>query len=212
MERILFNLDWVFYIFLGGLGLVTLSKYLNPVKFSEILTVLFSKKFFISAQHEEAYLFNRFNILLLINQLLVFTGIGYLFFSSLFKDFTNWMDWFYLKLLALLTGFIFFKFLMDIFIGFVFQMKRAVMEFNFVKLTFRNFVGIVFLPVLLISFNVYPLSQTQTIAIAGLYLILNIWSFLRAFVSFRKWLGPHLFYFILYLCALEIARMQFYTS
>lgn len=205
MERLIVNLDWVFYVFLLGLMFLAVAKYFNPVKFVEILVVFFSKKFFISAQHEDNFLFNRFNVLLFINQLLVFTAVLYLFFSSWFIDSTRWLDWFYLKMMAVITGFIFFKFIMDILIGWVFQMRFSMMQFNFVKLTFRNVIGIVFLPILLILMNLYPLNFTQIVWLAGLYVVLNLLAFVRAFVSFRKWLGPYLFYFILYLCTLEIA-------
>lgn len=205
MERFIINLDWVFYVFLLGLMFLSVAKYFNPVKFVEILSVFFSKKFFITAQHEDNFLFNRFNVLLFINQILVFTAVLYLFFSSWFIDSTPWLDWFYLKIMAVIAGFIFFKFIMDILIGWVFQTRFSVMQFNFVKLTFRNFIGIVYLPILLILMNLYPLSFIQMAWVAGLYIILNLLAFLRAFVSFRKWLEPYLFYFILYLCALEIA-------
>lgn len=205
MERMIINLDWVFYVFMAGLSLITLAKYFNPAKFSEILSVFYSKKFFISAQHEDNFLFNRFNVILFVNQILVFTGVLYLLLSSWFVKLTYWLDWLYLKMLAIIFVFIFFKFFMDLLIGWVFQMQFSVMQFNFVKLTFRNFIGVIFLPLLLILMNLYPLNQVQIVFVGVFYVALNLLAFVRAFISFRKWLGPYLFYFILYLCALEIA-------
>jgi hypothetical protein len=205
MERIILDTDWVFYVMLTCLVLISFSKYFNESKFFDLLTVLSSKKFFVTAYREDTLILNRFNVLLLFNQLLVFSLLVYLLSHTVVKTELGTDFLFFLKILAVFGLFIFVKFGFDTLLGYIFRISQFVIEFNLVKLTYRNFLGLLLIPFVFFLYVSTPLSKTDGIIIGTIIIIINGYAFIRAFLNFRKFVQPHLFYFILYLCALEIA-------
>ncbi|MDT8414123.1 MAG: DUF4271 domain-containing protein [Flavobacteriaceae bacterium] len=205
MERIILNTDWVFYVMLCCMVLISFSKYFNESKFFDLLTVLSSKKFFVTAHREDTLIINRFNVLLFINQLLVFSLLVYLLGYTVVKADAETDFLLFIKILLVFGLFIFVKFGLDTLLGYIFKISQFVIEFNLVKLTYRNFLGLLLIPFVFFLYVSMPLSLTDAIIIGAIIITINGYAFFRAFFNFRKFVQPHLFYFILYLCALEIA-------
>lgn len=204
MERIISNTDWFIYVWLLSLLLVTAAKMVNGSKFSEFISISISKKFFLTAQREDNYLFNRFNIILFVMQvislsLFLFIAAQHL---SLAPEFGMGV---YFKIVLFLNGFIIFKFSLEKVIGFLIGTEEFVNRFNFVKLCFRSNAAIFFVIINIALYLTESLSIIYIYGALSIYLIVSVVGFVRMFNFFQKEIAPHIFYFILYLCALEIA-------
>ena len=71
-------------------------------------------------------------------------------------------------------------------------------------MNYKNFIGIVLIPINMIL--VYAVEPTEKLIYGFLIglLVLNFIGFLSTFKSYQKLILSNFFYFILYLCALEI--------
>lgn len=204
MERIISNTDWFIYMWLLSLLLVAIAKLVNENKFSEFISISISKKFFLTAQREDNYLFNRFNIILFVMQIVSLSL--FLFIVAQHLSLTpEYGLGLYFKIVLFLTGFIIFKFSLEKIIGFLIGTAEFVNRFNFVKLCFRNNVAIFFIIINIILYLAESLSIIYIYGGLSIYLIVSVVGFVRMFNFFQKEIAPHIFYFILYLCALEIA-------
>ena len=72
------------------------------------------------------------------------------------------------------------------------------------KTSYRNYIGLILLPVNIIL--IYSIEPTKMIIyiVLGLLLVVLLSGFFTTYKSYQKLILGNLFYFILYLCALEI--------
>jgi len=187
-----------------SLLLVSLAKLIDESKFSEFVSIAISKKYFLSAQREDNYLFNRFNIILFFVQIISLS----LFLYQVLLRLSVVVDQGFLtfiKIAVFLTAFVLLKFFIEKLIGFVIGLNEFVNQFNFIKLSYRNNIGIYFVAINIFLYLTESLTIIHQVAYLAIYLILSAIGFVRMFNFFQKEIPPHIFYFILYLCALEIA-------
>jgi hypothetical protein len=89
--------------------------------------------------------------------------------------------------------------------GFIFGSSKAISELIFKKLSYLNYTGIVmFLANCILA---YVARESQFIVYAAILLILliNVIGWVTLLKNHQKFITNYFFYFILYLCALEIA-------
>lgn len=204
MERVVSNTDWFVFAWLLSLVLVTATKITNEVKFAEFISIAINKKFFLTAQREDNYLFNWFNAILFVAQIISLSLFIFLL-TQQFYAVSEQDIGFFLKIVGFLSSFALLKFLFEKLIGFVVGFGEFVNQFNFIKLSFRNNIAVFFILIDIILYLVDSLTNIYLYASMSIYLIISTLGFARMFNYFQKEIPPHFFYFILYLCALEIA-------
>lgn len=204
MERIISNTDWIIYMWLLSLLLLSIAKLINENKFSEFVVISINKKYFLTAQREDNYLFNLFNFILFLVQIISLSLFLYqvLQLLSLVSD-RGILD--FIKIAAYLTGFVLLKFFLEKLIGFIIGLNEFVNQFNFIKLSYRNNIGLYFVVFNILLYLTDSLTKIHWFIFLAIYLILSTIGFVRMFNFFQKEIPPYIFYFILYLCALEIA-------
>ncbi|PKP43626.1 MAG: hypothetical protein CVT96_04775 [Bacteroidetes bacterium HGW-Bacteroidetes-13] len=204
MERIISNTDWFIYMWLLSLLLLSIAKLINENKFSEFVVISINKKFFLTAQREDNYLFNLFNSILFLVQIISLSLFLYqvLQLLSLVSD-PGILG--FIKIAAYLTGFVLLKFFLEKLIGYIIGLNEFVNQFNFIKLSYRNNIGLYFVVFNVLLYLTTSLTKIHWFVYLAIYLILSTIGFVRMFNFFQKEIPPHIFYFILYLCALEIA-------
>ena len=91
--------------------------------------------------------------------------------------------------------------------GFIFGSSKVLSEIVFKKLSYLNYSGLImFFANVILSFVV---NDSEIVVYAAILLILsiNIMGWSTALQNHQKFIASHFFYFILYLCALEIAPL-----
>jgi len=82
-------------------------------------------------------------------------------------------------------------------------------QFNLHKVNYRTYIGLLLLPVNIILFYNESPHPVVLYIIIGLIIIASIISYLVSLRIYQNLILGKLFYFILYLCALEIAPYYF---
>ena len=96
------------------------------------------------------------------------------------------------------------KVLLERLIGSLFEIDELIDSYLFQKTTFKNYTGFVLFPINCIL--IYTLNPSKSIiyVIIALIILINLIGFISTFKNHQKLLLNNIFYFILYLCALEI--------
>ncbi len=185
--------------------LVFLSLYIFLLKRFNFNRFLINARFFKKEFNDKVSL-NFFDILFLIFFVINISILTTDYKTNIFNN-TD----FELKLTSI-TFFIILKYILEIIIGFIFDFKNLSKNYINLKLLYFNSAGI-----LIFLFNilcVYTNSFRDEIILfsVSLTLLYIIYFHLRLFYLFKKILIKNWFYFILYLCTLEIIPYYFFIN
>ncbi|NER14596.1 DUF4271 domain-containing protein [Leptobacterium flavescens] len=188
-------------LLLSCFALITIVKVRNELRFQTFLELFFSNKYLKIYGKEHNLNFSSFNILLFLVQIIVF-GFFLHYVNIYFEGTTSFHIGIIISAIALL---VLFKYYFEKLIANIFNIEFFSERYNFHKLSYRSLISIVLLP--FITLLIYsPLPQKTIIVITiGLFLLLNTTAFILTLKNHQKLILNRLFYFILYLCALEIA-------
>ena len=183
---------------------MTAAKLLFPKRFESFIYLPLTNKYFL-VQGKNDVLTHGFNVLLFVIQLLSISFFIYLILTKVGynKEQLPWL--LYIQICALYFVFIGFKLFVEKIIGNVFNMERIMNHYLYQKLTYRNYIGFFILICNILMIYTFDTNQTALLVILGLSVILNGIGLVLSFKNFRSVLLPNFLYFILYLCALEIA-------
>ena len=186
-----------------GLVIIAAAKLLAPKRFSDFVFIVGDFKYLKIYSRDQKF-FDKFDALLFVNLILsvsVFCFIIYQFLTEAKMLSVNFM----FKLTFGIGLFSLIKVLTERLIGSLFEIDKLVDAYLFQKISYRNYLGFLLLPInALLIFNIKP-SMPVFYIIIGLLLIVNIIGLATSFKTHQSIIKHNFFYFILYLCALEIA-------
>jgi len=205
--RILEHKDWATYLFVFSFVLIAITKTAFETRFSEFLRILVTDKY-IKVYKDTSHLMSGFTILLFIVQIISFS-----FFIQLVLNFFGYVsktDWIiFIRIFTFFGIFVLSKFLIEKIVATIFNIEEFAEQFNLQKVSYRTFIGLILLPInIYLFYNNTPANILIYITIAVI-LIINLFSYLVSLKIYQNLLIGKLFYFILYLCALEIAPYYF---
>jgi len=150
-------------------------------------------------------LLNWFNIFFTLFQLLNFSLFIYLASNILSNSESDQYPVVFLIILGFLFLFLFGKILLQMGGGFVFNNNKIISEFIFKKLSYLNYSSIIMLASNIII--TYVLTDSKIVVFSSIFLIVvvNVIGWITIIKNYQKLISSYFFYFILYLCALEIA-------
>ena len=150
-------------------------------------------------------LLNWFNIFFTIFQLLNFSLFIYLAWNILSNSENDQYFVVFSIILGFLFLFLFGKILLQMGGGFVFNNNKIISEFIFKKLSYLNYSSIIMLAANIII--TYVLKDSKMVVFVSIFLIVvvNVIGWITILKNYQKLISGYFFYFILYLCALEIA-------
>lgn len=207
-ERILLSNDWMTLLFLLLLVILFFVKKIAPLKFENVFARPFKVHILDKEIYENISFFNIFNIIFLVFSAIVLSILLFqtpLFlgkFISIEVAFDNNFDTFFVVFLKVLI-FYFLKFIVEYFMFQVLQLQDKAFYFMVSKWNYY-FTTSVYVFLLLI-FEVYADLNNLLIYlfIGGIYLI----TFIMHFLTNKNLIFSNFFYFILYICTLEIAPL-----
>ena len=206
-ERIIANKDWVTLVFIFCFILIVATRTTFENRFSEFIRLFVSDKY-IKIYRDNSNLMSWFSIFLFIAHILSFSFFIHYLFS--YFEYSQMNDWIvYIQIVTFLTFFILSKFLIEKIIATSFNTEEFVEQFNFIKVSYRTYMGLLLLPISLILYYNNPAEPFYIYLIVGVLILSNIIVYLKSVKIFQNLFIGKLFYFILYLCALEIAPYYF---
>jgi hypothetical protein len=205
--RILEHRDWATYLFVFSFVLIAITKTAFETRFSEFLRILVTDKY-IKVYKDTSHLMSGFTILLFIVQIISFS-----FFIQLVLNFFGYVsktDWIiFIRIFTFFGIFVLSKFLIEKIVATIFNIEEFAEQFNLQKVSYRTFIGLILLPINIYLFYKNTPSNILIYFTIAVILIINLFSYLVSLKIYQNLLIGKLFYFILYLCALEIAPYYF---
>ena len=201
LRPIIFN-EIFTILLIAGLIIVAIAKLVAPKRFNDFVLVLGNDKYLKIYSRDQKF-FDTFDALLFGNLILsisVFCSIIYRLIYDTQSIPYNIM----LKLMLSIGIFILIKVLIERLIGSLFEIDKLIDQYIFQKISFKNYLGLLLLPIN--ALLIYSFKPTINIiySIVLLLLIINIIGLISTLKANQSLIKNHLFYFILYLCALEI--------
>jgi hypothetical protein len=208
--RIVEPKDWATCLFVLSFALIAITRTAFEGRFSEFLRILVSDKY-IKVYKDTSHLMSGFTILLFIVQVISFSFFIQLVLHAFgYIPPTAKTDWvIFLRIFTFFGVFVLSKFLIEKIVAAVFNIEEFTEQFNLQKVSYRTFIGIILLPINIYLFYNNSLSNVLIYCIIGVILAINLFSYLVSLKIYQNLLIGKLFYFILYLCALEIAPYYF---
>ncbi len=205
--RILEPRDWATVLFVLSFALIAVSKTVFENRFHDFMKLIVSDKY-IKMYRDSSNLMSGFTIILFVIHLISLAFFLQLVLSSFgYASKTDWI--LFIQIFTFLTVFILSKFLIEKIIATSFDIEEFTEQFNLQKVSYRTYVGLLLLPVNVILFynNIIPLKLIY--ALIFVIFAINILTYVISLKNYQNLLFGKLFYFILYLCALEIAPYYF---
>ena len=205
--RIIENKDWATILFVLSFILITITKASNEGRFGDFINLFFSDKY-IKVYRDPSHQNSRFSFTLFMVQSISFAFFIHLSMSIL----NNTPKSDYLHYIQTITFFIFFiltKQLISKIVGTAFDIEENIELFNLQKATYRMYIGLIILPFNVVLFYYENISILFPQIMIAIVLIMNILAYILAIKNYQNLIIRKLFYFILYLCTLEIAPYFF---
>ena len=206
-QRIIENKDWATVVFVIAIILICIAKSAFESRFNDFIRLIVSDKY-TKIYRESSHLMSGFNVLLFIVNIISLSFFIQLLLSHLgHGDKTDWV--LFVRIFTLLAVFILSKFLIEKIIATTFDIEEIVEQFNLQKVTFRTYLGILLMPISLILYYTNYSTNTILFGIIFILLTINILTYFISIKIYQNIIFSKFFYFILYLCALEIAPYYF---
>ena len=205
--RTLENKDWATILFVSGFALIAIVKTVFETRFNDFMNLIVSDKY-IKIYRDSSHLMSAFTVLLFLVQVISLAFFIQLALHSFgYASKSDWM--LFLQITTLLFVFILSKFLIEKIIAATFDIEEFTEQFNLQKVSYRTYVGLLILPLDIILYYNDNLTKNWFIFIIIFLLLLNVITYIMALKNYQSLVFSKLFYFILYLCTLEIAPYYF---
>ena len=203
MLREIISNEWFTILIVFSLCILAFAKYTFSNRFNDYLWVIGNSKYLKIYAREQKFI-DQFDSLLFINLVISLSIFSFLGYSELVKplDFEFAL---FVKLFVGIGALMLIKILLERLIGSLFDIDELIDSYIFQKTNYKNYVGLILLPINVVL--IFAIKPTATIlyVVFGLIILVNLIGFITSFKTHQKTILNNFFYFILYLCALEIA-------
>ncbi|MDG1571762.1 DUF4271 domain-containing protein [Robiginitalea sp. M366] len=207
IQRQMVTADWMSLIVLLSLLCLVFAKALSYNRFLNFLILPFNNKYLI-LNNKKGKLHSGFHISMSLFQLMNLSLFGYFAILALVPAASRWDGLFvFWMVLGGLLAFTLVKAGIQLLGGYLFEAQTAVSFLIFQKWSYFNYSSLcLFLANLLL---IYLWPQAKALLFAGfiLMLVVNIIGAINILKMHQMFVSTRFFYFILYLCALEIAPL-----
>ncbi len=205
--RIVENKDWATALFIFAFVLIAIAKSMFENRFNEFSRLIVSDKY-IKVYRDSSQMSSWFTVSLFIVQLISLSFFIQLIFHTFgIVSKTDWLI--YIQIFTFLTFYILSKYLIELIIATAFDIEEFVAQYNLQKVSYRTYIGVFLLPINCFLFYYESVSKELLLVFITLVLLINLFTYLISLKNYQNILLGKLFYFILYLCALEIAPYYF---
>ncbi|WPR72464.1 DUF4271 domain-containing protein [Flavobacterium sp. NG2] len=201
--RIVESKDWATILFVLSFLLITVTKSTNENRFGDFMKLIFSDKY-SKIYRDSSHLMSGFTL-----SLFIVHAISFAFFIQLtltifgYASKTDYL--LYIQIITFVVFFILSKYLIEKIIATAFNIEEFVEQFNLQKVTYRTYIGLLILPFNIILFYNESIPVIIPQLIIAIVLVFSVVTYLMSIKNYQNIIFSKLFYFILYLCTLEIA-------
>jgi len=202
------NSDWITLVLLFVFMVLVMLKLVFKDRLFHISILFISKKYLlIYFSKEKKMLFNLFQGSLFVVQLLVLSLICY-FANLYFQIYPTQLN--FSSFLFLFLGFLLYfslRYFIGLLLAFLFNFKSEFNKIVYHKMNYFNNLILWLLPFLIVAIYVTEYKKIALEITFVLFVVLLILRYALVLTNNKKLIFNNLFYFILYLCALEIVPL-----
>lgn len=200
IDRTIESLDWITFILIGCIVLVTILKIVYPKRFEDFIKLPISNNYFLTKGKFEE-LKHPFSLLFFLIQVLTLS----LFINLFFLEKGKFSAVIFIKIVLASFTFILIKTGIEKLIGSVFDIETIINKYIFTKLSYRNFISLSLIALnFIFYFSIEP-NIELLIIFGGFIILLNLYTLFINYKNYRSLVFSNFFYFLLYICALEIS-------
>jgi len=208
-ERIVGSNDWATLLFVFCFAVIAVNRTVFQARYAEFIKLAWSDKY-TKIYKESGNIQSWFTISFFFVQVISYAFLlqfVLIYFKKPGNEFEGFVP--FIQLFTIIFTFILSKYLIEKIIATSFNIEEFNEQFNLHKVNYRAYIGLLLLPVNVVLFyNLAPQAWVLYI-ILGLIGAAGVLSYLISLRIYQKLILSKLFYFILYLCALEIAPYFF---
>ena len=205
--RIIENKDWATILFVIAFATIAITKSAFENRFADFAKLIYSDKY-TNVYKDGSHLNSSFTIALFFVQLISFAFFIQISLSHFgYASKTDWI--LFIQIITFLIYFVLSKFLIEKIIATAFNIEEIIEQFNLQKVVFRTYIGLFLLPFNIILFYNDGVSRNIMTTLVFIVLISCVLTYLISIKNYQTIIFSKLFYFILYLCALEIGPYYF---
>ena len=202
------NKDWITFVFLIILLILTIAKVFFNDRLLHLSTLFISKKYFLTYFNKEKdNVLSVFQILLFIVQLLVVSM--FLYYANIYFQQKN--DFFglnnYMLIVAGVCIYLGLRFLAGLLLAHILDFKNGHKKLVFEKMNYLNSLILWMIPFLILCVYATKFKFFFFVITFSLFVLLIVIRYVLFLSNNKKLVFNDLFYFILYLCTLEIAPL-----
>jgi hypothetical protein len=202
IERVVIDNSWITILLVGLLACIFILKGVSVVRLKGIVSSLFNESFIDSEIEENTSFFNPFKNVVFIFSITVLALLNYkiyLYYNSAAEQ----GFYTFLKILTVVFSYLTIKRLLEFLFSIVFKIDKKLDFFLVSKSIYLYSVSFF----LLIAIVLEEYSQLNTLFLVYFSVVLFSIRFIFHAIINKKLVFSELFYFILYLCAFEIAPL-----
>ena len=199
-------------VILLNIIIVTIAKTLNNSRFKQFLLIYLNNSFLKFSSNDNSFL-SSFNSLLNVNYIISLSVYISILISYNLHGFNNNFEIsIFFTTLLFIVAFIYTKYLIEILIGWAFNIRKFVVSFNLQKNSFNKLIGIIM--ILLNSLAIYSFPNSVTFTKISIFLVISLYlvGLYKVIRLNDNLILSNMFYFILYLCTLEIVPILFFIN
>lgn len=190
-------------IMLSLIIIITLIKYNNHKKFNSLLKIFWNSSYLKKYKYEKItyYLFDYFLQINFIVSLGLFVFIYNIIYNGNRLSF-NFLE--FIDIIQIIITFLVLKNLTEIVISWVFNIQWLTNLYLNEKINYNSLIGLIILPINVLILYFFNPSINILFIFIYIILLLKLTAYVNSFILHQKTIKKSWFYFILYLCTLEI--------
>ena len=199
-------------IILLNIIIVTIAKALNNSKFKQFIFIYLNNSFLKFNTNNNSFL-SSFNSLLNINYLISLSVyISIIISYSSYGINNNFEISIFFETLLIVIVFVYAKYLIELLVGWAFSISKFIVAFNLQKNNFNKLIGIII--ILLNSLAIYSFPNSMTFIKMSIFFVISLYliGLYKVIRLNDNLILSNMFYFILYLCTLEIVPILFFIN
>ncbi len=204
IERITTNRDWMTLLLLGIIFLIVIVSSLDQKRLKQLISLPYNDLYLLDY---EPSVWLGFNTILFIVSNTILSLFIYIFLENFYLNKIVFISFPFIRIIGIVFGYWFFRYGIGRFIAYLFEIQQLQKKLIFAKISYF-FSASLYLLIFLI-FEIYLFNNQATFLLISfsvftILLLIRYYHFLRLY---KREIIANLFYFILYLCALEIAPL-----
>ncbi len=199
--------NWISLTLLFLLVILVLVKVIFTKRFADFVSISNKNEYFIDYIEKSPSIFDRFNMFFLVFHIGVFALLLVLIDKLVLNNIRENSFYFFLQTTLLIVVFYSIRYVIGFVVFRVLGMKTKQITLTYMKLSYLSKISIFILPMLIISIYIVQFNTIfiKITAVATLFFL--VFNYGQIMKKNQNIVFNHLFYFILYLCALEITPL-----